>query len=77
MGLYRGFDLGIFWWVCDLVLDGYGLWWAGGGGFASGSNGGGFFSLAVVGGGEWMWWLWVDVDVEVSFCCDFFFSFFC
>ena len=22
MGLYRGFDLGIFWWVCDLVLDG-------------------------------------------------------
>ena len=20
-------------WVCDLVLDGYGLWWTGGGGY--------------------------------------------
>ena len=31
VGLYRSSDLGIFWWVCDLVLDGYGLWWADGG----------------------------------------------
>ena len=30
----------------------------------------------MVGGGEWIWWLGVDVDVEVSFCCEFFFSFF-
>ena len=42
MGLYRGSDLVIFWWVCDLVLgggfviwflDGYGLWWTSGGGY--------------------------------------------
>ena len=27
MGLYRGFDLGIFWWVCDLVLGcGFVIW---------------------------------------------------
>ena len=43
MGLYRGYDLGIFWWVCDLVLDGYVLWWVSGGAFASGGDGGGFF----------------------------------
>ena len=52
-----------------------------GGGFVGGGDGGVFlffffffFLSALVGGGEWMWWLWVDV--EVSFCCDFFFSFF-
>ena len=33
-----------------------------------------FFLFAMVGGGEWIWWLWVDV--EVSFCCDFFSLFF-
>ena len=33
VGLWFGFG----WWVCDLVLDGCGLWWAGGGGFAGGS----------------------------------------
>ena len=46
MGLYRGFDLGIFWWVCDLVLDGNGLWWASGGGFAGGGDGEGFFFVS-------------------------------
>ena len=85
MGLYRGSDLGIFWWVCDLVLGGGFVIW-----FWMGMVCGGpvvvgllvaamvevsfFFFPAVVGGGEWMWWLWVDV--EVSFCCDFFFLFF-
>ena len=31
MGLYRGFDLGIFCWVCDLVLGGgFVIWfWVG------------------------------------------------
>ena len=76
VGLYRGSDLGIFWWVCDLVLDGYSLWWwvcwwrrwwSFPFFFFF------FFLSALVGGGEWMWWLWVDV--EVSFCCDFFFLF--
>ena len=33
-----------------------------------------FFLFAMIGGGEWIWWLWVDV--EVSFCCDFFSLFF-
>ena len=28
-----GLSSGFGWWVCDLVLDGYGLWWAGGGGY--------------------------------------------
>ena len=81
MGLYRGSDLGIFWWVCDLVLGGGFVIW-----FWMGMVCGGpvmmgllvaamvevffffffFFVSAMVGGGEWMWWLWVDVDVEVS-----------
>ena len=31
MGLYRGSNLGIIWWVCDLVLgDGFVIWsWMG------------------------------------------------
>ena len=33
VGLYRGFDLGIIWWVCDLFLGEYGLWWTDGGGY--------------------------------------------
>ena len=87
VGLYRGSDLGIFWWVCDLVLGGGFVIW-----FWMGMVCGGlvavgllvlvmvvvFFFFFLVGGGEWMWWLWVDVDVEVSFfLLWFFFFFFC
>ena len=48
-------------WVCDLVLDGYGLWWADGGGYLF--NG----FLRWTGGGWWwvgmsfMVWFWVWV----------------
>ena len=59
VGLWFGFG----WWVCDLVLDGCGLWWASGGGFVGGDDGGSFFFffllwLVVVsgcGGCGWMW----------------------
>ena len=61
MGLYRDFDLGIFWWVCDLVLSGgFVIWfWRGVvyGGFVGGGVYGGFFFfffslwLVVVSGG--------------------------
>ena len=78
MGLYRDSDLGIFWWVCDLVLGGgFVIWfWMGVvcGGFARGGDCGGFFFFSLYG-----WWrcveVEVEVEVEVSFCCDFF-SFF-
>ena len=52
VGLYRGSDFGIFWWVCDLVLDGYCLWWIGGGGYLFD----GFLRLT---SGGWWWWVWV------------------
>ena len=32
--------------VCDLVLDGCGLWWASGGGFVGGGDGEGFFFVS-------------------------------
>ena len=58
-----GSNLGIFWWVCDLVLDGYDLWWAGGGGYL-------FDSFLWWTGGGWWWlgmsfmvWFWVWVWV--------------
>ena len=54
VGLWFGFG----WWVCDLVLDGYGLWWTGGGGFADSSDGGGFFLL-------WFFFLFLLVVVVV------------
>ena len=60
MYLYRGSDLGIFWWVCDLVL---------GGGFVI------WFWMGMVCGGPVVVGLLVAVMVEVSFCCDFFFLF--
>ena len=78
VGLYRDFDLGIFWWVYDLVLGGgFVIWfWMGVvcGGFAGGGDCGGFFFffplwLVVVcgggGGGGGFFLLW------------FFFFFFC
>ena len=52
MSLYKGSNLGIFWWVCDLVLGGgFVIWfWMGVicGGFAGGGDGEGFFLLVVV-----------------------------
>ena len=58
MGLYRGSDLGIFWWVCDLVL---------GGGFVI------WFWMGMVCGGLVEVGLLVSVMVEVFFffffCC--------
>ena len=61
MDLYRGSNLGIFWWVCDLVL---------GGGFVI------WFWMGMVCGGPVVVGLLIAAMVEVSFCCDFFFSFF-
>ena len=64
VGLLFGFG----WWVCDLVLDGYGLWWAGGDGYL-------FDGLLRWTSGGWWWvgmsfmvcfWVWVWVWV-----CDF------
>ena len=79
VGLYRDFDLGIFWWVCDLVLGGrFVIWfWMGVvcGGFAGGGDYGGFFFFfffSVVGGGEWRWrWRWRFLFAVI------FFFFFC
>ena len=34
-----------------------------------------FFFFAMVGGGEWIWWLSVDVDVDVDVIFFFFLSF--
>ena len=57
VGLYKGFDLGIFWWVCDLVL---------GGGFVI------WFWMSMVYGGLVVVGLLVAAMVEVFFfflCC--------
>ena len=53
MGLYRDSDLGIFWWVCDLVL---------GGGFVI------WFWMGVVCGGPVVVGLLVAAMVKVFFC---------
>ena len=53
VGLYRGSDLGIFWWVCDLVL---------GGGFVI------WFGMGIVCGGSVVVGLLVAAMVKVFFC---------
>ena len=68
VGLWFGFR----WWVCDLVLDGYGLWWASGGGYL-------FDGFLRWTGGGWWWvgmsfmvWFWVcDLILGLFFVCDF------
>ena len=53
MSLYKGSNLGIFWWVCDLVL---------GGGFVI------WFWMGVVCGGPVVVGLLVAAMVKVFFC---------
>ena len=58
MGLYRESDLGIFWWVCDLVLGGGLVFW---------------FWMGMVCGGPMVVGLLVATMVEAFFffffCC--------
>ena len=66
-------DLGIIWWVRDLVLGGYGLWWTGGGGYPFDGilwwNGGGSWSWYELNGFFLVFFFWVCDLVLCFFFC--------